>query len=188
MKRGLLIVISGPSGVGKGTVLKQLFSGYDHFFYSISATTRAPREGEVNGKDYYFISAREFESHIENGDMLEYACYNGCYYGTPRQAVESKLNEGLDVILEIEVQGAAHVKQAMPDCLSVFIAPPSFDELSRRLTQRGTETPEKVNSRLQIALEELKRQNEYDTVIVNHVPQQAADELYAAISAAKQRL
>ena len=133
-KKGQLIVVSGPSGVGKGTVLGAYLAGRENVAYSVSATTRAPRPGEQDGVHYFFLSREEFESTAQNGGMLEYASYNGNYYGTPKAPVEQKRAQGIDVILEIEVQGALQVKKACPDALMIFVAPPGFDELQSRLT------------------------------------------------------
>ena len=145
-KKGQLIVVSGPSGVGKGTVLGAYLAGRENVAYSVSATTRAPRPGEQDGVHYFFLSREEFESTAQNGGMLEYASYNGNYYGTPKAPVEQKRAQGIDVILEIEVQGALQVKKACPDALMIFVAPPGFDELQSRLTGRHTEDEETVQS------------------------------------------
>ena len=150
-KKGQLIVVSGPSGVGKGTVLGAYLAGRENVAYSVSATTRAPRPGEQDGVHYFFLSREEFESTAQNGGMLEYASYNGNYYGTPKAPVEQKRAQGIDVILEIEVQGALQVKKACPDALMIFVAPPGFDELQSRLTGRHTEDEETVQKRLAIA-------------------------------------
>ena len=147
-KKGQLIVVSGPSGVGKGTVLGAYLAGRENVAYSVSATTRAPRPGEQDGVHYFFLSREEFESTAQNGGMLEYASYNGNYYGTPKAPVEQKRAQGIDVILEIEVQGALQVKKACPDALMIFVAPPGFDELQSRLTGRHTEDEETVQKRL----------------------------------------
>ena len=152
-KKGQLIVVSGPSGVGKGTVLGEYLSGRENVAYSVSATTRAPRPGEQDGVHYFFLSREEFESTAQNGGMLEYASYNGNYYGTPKAPVEQKRAQGIDVILEIEVQGALQVKKACPDALMIFVAPPGFDELQSRLTGRHTEDEETVQKRPHFKME-----------------------------------
>ena len=167
-KKGVLFVVSGPSGVGKGTINKRLFEEFgDRVAYSVSATTREPREGEVNGREYFFISRQEFEKRVANNEFLEHAEYAGNCYGTPRDYVLSLLQRGVSVILEIDVQGAMQVKRRMPESVSVFILPPSFEELEHRLRGRGTETPEKIERRLAAAKAEMARAPEYDYQIVN---------------------
>lgn len=187
MNNGTLIVYSGPSGVGKGTILKPYLETHPEAVLSISVTTRAPREGETNGVEYYFVSRGEFERLINGGGMLEYAQYSGNYYGTPRAAVERMIAEGRDVVLEIEVQGAMQVKKTFPDAVFVFILPPSYESLRERLTGRGTETPETLTKRLSTARHELQCAPEYDFVIVNDDVQQATDRLATVIQAAKYR-
>ncbi len=167
-KRGVLFVFSGPSGVGKGTLKAKLFEEFaDRIAYSVSATTRGPREGEVDGKDYFFISRQEFERRVKNNEFLEHAEFAGNCYGTPRAYVEKLLDSGMNVVLEIDVQGALQVMKSMPECVSVFILPPSFEELEHRLRGRGTETEEKVRERLGTAKRELPYAPQYDSQIVN---------------------
>lgn len=167
-KRGVLFVFSGPSGVGKGTLKAKLFEEFaDRIAYSVSATTRGPREGEVDGKDYFFISRQEFERRVKNNEFLEHAEFAGNCYGTPRAYVEKLLDSGMNVVLEIDVQGALQVMKSMPECVSVFILPPSFEELKHRLRGRGTETEEKVRERLETAKRELPYAPQYDYQIVN---------------------
>lgn len=167
-KRGVLFVFSGPSGVGKGTLKAKLFEEFaDRIAYSVSATTRGPREGEVDGKDYFFISRQEFERRVKNNEFLEHAQFAGNCYGTPRAYVEKLLDSGMNVVLEIDVQGALQVMKSMPECVSVFILPPSFEELEHRLRGRGTETEEKVRERLETAKRELPYAPQYDYQIVN---------------------
>ena len=167
-RKGVLFVVSGPSGVGKGTVNKRLFEEFGSAVaFSVSATTRGPREGEVNGREYFFISRQEFEKRVANNEFLEHAEYAGNCYGTPRDYVLSLLQRGVSVILEIDVQGAMQVKRRMPESVSVFILPPSFEELEHRLRGRGTETPEKIERRLAAAKAEMARAPEYDYQIVN---------------------
>ena len=167
-KRGALFVFSGPSGVGKGTLKAKLFEEFaDRIAYSVSATTRGPREGEVDGKDYFFISRQEFERRVKNNEFLEHAEFAGNCYGTPRAYVEKLLDSGMNVVLEIDVQGALQVMKSMPECVSVFILPPSFEELEHRLRGRGTETEEKVRERLETAKRELPYAPQYDYQIVN---------------------
>lgn len=167
-KRGVLFVFSGPSGVGKGTLKAKLFEEFaDRIAYSVSATTRGQREGEVDGKDYFFISRQEFERRVKNNEFLEHAEFAGNCYGTPRAYVEKLLDSGMNVVLEIDVQGALQVMKSMPECVSVFILPPSFEELEHRLRGRGTETEEKVRERLETAKRELPYAPQYDYQIVN---------------------
>ena len=167
-KRGVLFVFSGPSGVGKGTLKAKLFEEFaDQIAYSVSATTRGPREGEVDGKDYFFISRQEFERRVKNNEFLEHAEFAGNCYGTPRAYVEKLLDSGMNVVLEIDVQGALQVMKSMPECVSVLILPPSFEELEHRLRGRGTETEEKVRERLETAKRELPYAPQYDYQIVN---------------------
>lgn len=166
MKRGILIVISGFSGAGKGTIMRELIKKYDYFL-SVSATTRKPREGEIEGKDYYFHTVEEFQQMIDNGELIEWAEYVGNYYGTPKKHVEEQLAEGKDVLLEIEMQGGMLVKEQFPEALLIFISPPSAKVLKERLTGRGTEPPDEIEKRLLRAVEEVKYMKDYDYIIVN---------------------
>lgn len=167
-QRGVLFVYSGPSGVGKGTLKEKLFAEFgEKLVFSVSATTRKARPGETDGVDYFFISRQDFENRIANNDFLEYAEYAGNLYGTPRSAVEAQLSRGVNVLLEIEVQGAMQVKRRMPESVSVFVLPPSFEELERRLRGRATETEEKICERLETARSELKHADAYDHRVVN---------------------
>lgn len=177
MRKGTLYVFTGPSGAGKGTLLSRLQEQDDRLFYSISATTRAPRPGETDGVQYYFLSKAEFEEKIAQHAFLEYACYVENYYGTLEAPVNEKLEQGFDVVLEIEVQGAMQVHEKRPDAVMVFIAPPSFEELAARLRGRGTEDEEKVLKRLETAKGELKQQDRFDYVIVNDQLDRALEEL-----------
>ena len=177
MRKGTLYVFTGPSGAGKGTLLSRLQEQDDRLFYSISATTRAPRPGETDGVQYYFLSKAEFEEKIAQHAFLEYACYVENYYGTLEAPVNEKLEQGFDVVLEIEVQGAMQVHEKRPDAVMVFIAPPPFEELAARLRGRGTEDEEKVLKRLETAKEELKQQERFDYVIVNDELDRAVEEL-----------
>lgn len=167
-KRGMLIVLSGPSGVGKGTVRKALFSqpGND-FQYSVSMTTRQPRPGEVNGKDYFFVSKEEFEQHIREGQMLEYAKYVDNYYGTPLKYINDTLDEGKDAFLEIEVNGAMQVRSKCPDGVFIFLTPPDLMELRQRLIHRGTDSMEVINKRIHKAFGEIQMMQNYDYAVVN---------------------
>ena len=176
-KTGKTFIISGPSGVGKSTVLSALFSGRDDLYFSVSATTRQPRAGENDGKDYHFISPEQFNDWIENGEFLEYAEYVGNFYGTPKRYVDAAMAEGKDVILDIEVQGATQVHDQRPETVRIFIAPPSWEELERRLTARGTDTPEKIQRRLLRAKVELQMAGNYNYFVVNDSVERAVEEL-----------
>ena len=183
-ERGLLIVFSGPSGVGKGTVRQEIFSTPDHKFeYSVSMTTRAQRPGEVDGKDYFFRSREEFEELIRNGQMLEYAEYVGNYYGTPLTYVNETLDKGIDVFLEIEVQGALQVKKKVPDAVFIFLTPPDLNELEERLVGRGTDSEEVIAQRIERAREEIALMSEYDYAIVNDEVPLAAERVKRVIEA-----
>lgn len=186
-KRGTLLVLSGPSGSGKGTLLQDYTSKRDDVFISVSATTRNPREGERYGVNYYYMTVDEFKKKIDENGFLEYANFCGNYYGTPRDRVEEKLNEGLDVILEIDVQGALLVKKNCPDAVLVFTAPPSYRILRERLIGRGTESMEVIEERLSAAVEEFKQMKEYDYIVVNDTIEKASQELGAIFMAEKCR-
>lgn len=183
MNKGLLIVVSGPSGVGKGTVLKSVFEKDSNLVYSVSCTTRSPRPGETNGLEYYFISKEEFENNINNGKMLEYACYCDNYYGTGAEYVEKLRSEGKDVVLEIEVQGALQVKEKCEDAVTIFIAPPSFSELEARLVGRGTESKDVIDSRIMRAREEISHISDYTYKVVNNTVDQACEDILAILKA-----
>ena len=163
---GKLVVISGPSGCGKGTVIKELFN-LNEYKYSVSATTRSPRIGETEGLDYYFLTKEEFFKKISDGDMLEYAEYLGNYYGTLREPVEKMLRKQYNVILEIEVVGALNIKEKFPEAIMIFLTPPTFSELERRLRERGTETEEGINKRLEKAKNEIENICKYDYLVIN---------------------
>lgn len=188
MKKGLLIVVSSPSGGGKGTILSELFKRNENLKMSVSATTRSPREGEVDGVHYYFISKEEFKAKIENGEMLEYANYVSNYYGTPKAPVDKWLSEGKDVILEIEVQGGKQVKEIAPDCVSLFILPPSLEILEQRLRGRGTETDDVICNRMAQASREIGCVTDYDYAVVNNTVEQAVSDIEAIIAAEKLRV
>ena len=183
-ERGLLIVISGPSGVGKGTVRKALFEMKNHNLeYSVSMTTRPKRPGEVDGVDYYFTTKEKFEEGIKNNKFLEYAEFVGNYYGTPLDKVNEKLDNGNEVVLEIEVEGALQVKRRVPDCVMIFIVPPSKEDLYKRLKSRGTESDEIINQRIEKANREFKKAKFYDYIVVNDEVNNAADRILAIIRA-----
>ncbi len=182
MNKGLLFVVSGPSGCGKGTLLAEILKN-DNIFYSVSATTRAPRPGETNGVNYHFLTKERFEELISQNGMLEYAEYCGNYYGTPRKPVEDMLAEGKHVILEIEVQGAMKIMEKCPEAVFVFILPPSLKELCRRLHKRGTETEETIKKRLGEAEREIKQAYKYDYTLINGELSKAVDDMKAIIRA-----
>ena len=182
-KKGKTFIISGPSGVGKSTVLGALFEGRDDLYFSVSATTRAPRPTEMPDVDYHFIEAETFRQWIEDGEFLEYAEYVGNFYGTPKKYVDAAMDEGKDVILDIEIQGATQVHELRPDVVRIFIAPHSWEELERRLTARGTDSPEKVQKRLLRAKVELENAGHYDYFVINDTVDNAVAELRAIMLA-----
>lgn len=183
-EKGLLIVLSGPSGVGKGTVRKAVFSETDiKFEYSISATSRPMRPGEVDGIDYFFKTRQQFENMIKNEELLEYTEYVGNYYGTPVNYVQDTLEKGKDVFLEIEVEGAKQVRKKFPDGLFIFLIPPSLSELEKRIKTRGTETDDLIKNRMSIAREELKMMNLYDYVIENDRVENAVEKIKSIVVA-----
>ena len=186
--KGTLIVISGPSGVGKGTVVNMLLSRLKDAVLSVSCTTRAPREGEKNGKSYFFISKETFLKMIDEGGFLEYSNHFENYYGTPRGYVEEKLGQGKDVILEIEIQGALKVKKAFPDTLLLFVTPPSASELKSRLVGRGTETMDVIRSRMDRACEEAQGMENYDYLIVNDDLDTCVEEMHSIIRAEHRKI
>ncbi len=180
--KGVLIVISGFAGAGKGSIVKGLINQYEgQYALSVSATTRPARNGEIHGKEYFFLTKEEFERQIDEGNFIEYANYVGNYYGTPKDYVLDQLEQGKNVILEIEVQGAAKVREAYQDALLLFVTPPSVDELSKRLIGRGTETLEVVEKRMQRAYEEAKLMSTYDYLIVNDVLEEAIKQTHYII-------
>lgn len=186
-KNGKLYVFTGPSGTGKGTILSQVLKQDARLFLSVSATTRAPREGEIHGRHYYFLDKQTFEDKINNGEFLEYAQYVGNYYGTLEEPVNEQLANGNDVVLEIEVQGAMQIHEKRPDAVMIFVAPPSIEELERRLVGRGTENPEKVAARMKTAEEELKQADKFDYIIVNDDLDCAIADLLAILRAERCR-
>ncbi len=185
MNKGVLYVISAPSGCGKGTILKELFKRMDNLHYSVSATTRAPREGEIDGVNYYFTSREKFEEDIANGGMFEYAEFCGNYYGTPKQKVFEKIDAGISVILEIETVGAMKVKEAYPDAVMIFILPPKVATLRERLIGRGTETEDVIEKRVGEAEAEIKKAYQYDFVLINDDLIEAVDGLETIMKSVK---
>lgn len=182
--RGILIVVSGFSGAGKGTLMKKLMETYDNYALSISMTTRAPRQGETDGKEYFFVTKEEFLQKVSQDGLIEHAQYCGNYYGTPREYVEKQLEAGKDVILEIEIQGALKVKEKFPNTLLLFVMPPSAAELEHRLRGRGTETEENISKRLHRAREEAEGIENYDFIVINDKLENCVEQMHSIICAA----
>lgn len=180
-QQGILVVVSGFSGAGKGTLMKELLKRYDNYALSVSATTRQPREGEVDGEDYFFVTKDYFQQMIDEKKLVEYAQYVNHYYGTPKKYVQKRMAEGKDVILEIEIQGALKVKKRFPDALLLFVTPPSAMELRRRLVGRGTETIEVINARLRRAAEEASGMEAYDYLLINEEIDACVDQMHHLI-------
>ena len=180
-QRGILVVVSGFSGAGKGTLMKELLKRYDNYALSISATTRSPREGELDGREYFFVDKDRFQQMIAEGELIEYAQYVNHYYGTPREYVERQMASGKDVILEIEIQGARKIKKKFPEAVLVFVTAPSMEELKERLVGRGTETAEVIHQRLARAAQEAEGVDEYDYLLVNDQLEDAVDRLHNII-------
>jgi len=183
MTLGLLIVVSGASGTGKGTVCKKILDDLPGIAYSVSATTRAPRPGEIDGKEYYFLSREDFKTWIAEEKFLEFAEVYGNFYGTPLNKIEERLNRGEDILLEIDVQGALNVKKKCPEGVYIFLLPPSLEELKRRIEGRGTETPESLSRRLTNAMVEIKIGLEYDYVVVNDTVDNAVAQIKSILTA-----
>ena len=187
-KKGILIVVSGFSGAGKGTLMKRLLEDYDDYALSVSATTRSPRPGEEDGREYFFKSVEEFEKMIAQDELIEYAKYVNNYYGTPKEYVMQQLEEGKDVILEIEIQGALKVKEKYPDTLLLFVTPPGARELKERLVGRGTETMEVIESRMKRAVEESEGMDQYDYLVINDDLDTCGKEMHRIIRAEHDRV
>lgn len=179
--QGILTVVSGFSGVGKGTLMRELLTRYDNYALSVSATTRSPREGEVHGREYFFATREEFESMIQQEKLIEYAEYVGNYYGTPKEYVLSQLADGKDVILEIEIQGAQKIRQQFPEALLLFVVAPTAEELKRRLTGRGTESTDVIEARLRRAAEESEGMDQYDYLLVNDTVENCVERMHQLI-------
>ncbi len=182
--KGILVVVSGFSGAGKGTLMKRMVQDYHNYALSVSMTTREPRPGETEGKEYFFVAKEAFEKKIEENGLIEYACYCGNYYGTPKEYVEKQLEMGKDVILEIEIQGALKVKKQFPEALLLFVMPPSASELKKRLEKRGTETREVITQRLKRAVEEADGIENYDFIVINDKLDQCVQEMHSMVLAA----
>lgn len=187
-EKGLLIVLSGPSGAGKSTVVRKLMQQRGNIYFSVSYTTRAPRNEDIDGVTYHFVNRDEFERMIEANEFLEYAEYSGNYYGTSLKVIEEKQAAGIDVLLDIEVQGAANVRAKCPDAVLVFTVPPTYEELERRLRGRNTDDEETIRKRLSRALEEIHEISRYDYLVVNDQVENAVSELGAIMSAAECRV
>ena len=185
--KGNLIILSGPSGTGKSTVVFRAIKERDDICFSTSVTTRSPRPGEVDGREYFFIDQKHFDEMVANDELLEYATYVTNSYGTPRTFVEDQLSKGMNVILDIEIQGARQVHEKMPEAITIFIMPPSMAELRRRLESRGTDTPEAIEARITRARQEIQEADFYDFLIVNDSLERAAKEFSAILTAAQCR-
>lgn len=187
-ERGSLIVISGPSGAGKGTIIKKYLDEYENAWLSVSCTSRAQRPGDIPDVSYYFLTRDQFEEKIKNNELLEYTEYNGNYYGTPKEHIEEKLKNGIDVLLEIEVQGALAVKELIPEALCIFIMPPSMKELRERLVGRGTDSKEKILGRFKTAYKEINEVTNYNYVVVNDEVENAVEKINAILISEKCRV
>ena len=185
--KGLLVVVSGFSGAGKGSIMKRILQKYDNYALSISATTRDPRPGEMDGQDYFYKTQKQFEKMIDKDELIEYASYQGNYYGTPRAYVERMLDEGKNVILEIDVQGGEHIRKLFPDVVRIFVTAPSAEELKRRLIGRGTETALKVKGRLIRAVVEMRYIPDYEYLLVNDDLEEATQRLYSIVTAERMK-
>ena len=187
-KKGLLLVVSGPSGTGKGTICKDIVAKHEDINLSISATTRNPRVGEVEGKSYFFKTKEEFEAMVDRGEFLEHAMIYDNYYGTPKKAIFDELDMGRDVILEIEMQGAMQIKEVYPQAVFIFVLPPSLQELRNRIVGRGTETEEQIEKRFNSAYDEIKLLGDYDYFIFNNIVEKSAEEILNILEVEKNKV
>ena len=187
-KKGLLLVVSGPSGTGKGTICKDIVAQHEDINLSISATTRNPRVGEVEGKSYFFKTKEEFEAMVDRGEFLEHAMIYDNYYGTPKKAIFDELDMGRDVILEIEMQGAMQIKEVYPQAVFIFVLPPSLQELRNRIVGRGTETEEQIEKRFNSAYDEIKLLGDYDYFIFNNIVEKSAEEILNILEVEKNKV
>lgn len=187
-KKGLLLVVSGPSGTGKGTICKDIVAKHEDINLSISATTRNPRVGEVEGKSYFFKTKEEFEAMVDRGEFLEHAMIYDNYYGTPKKAIFDELDMGRDVILEIEMQGAMQIKEVYPQAVFIFVLPPSLQELRNRIVGRGTETEEQIEKRFNSAYDEIKLLGDYDYFIFNNIVEKSAEEILDILEVEKNKV
>ena len=183
--RGILLVVSGFAGSGKGTLMTELTKRYDNYALSVSATTRAPRPGEIDGKHYFFVTKEKFEEMVDKGELLEHACYVGNYYGTPKAFVEKQLSEGKDVILEIDIQGGLQIKKLMPDALLLFVMPPNVQEIYNRLKKRGTEDEPTIQKRMARGREEAELLKQYDFLVVNDDLEECTKRLHYTVQNCK---
>ena len=187
-KKGLVLVVSGPSGTGKGTICKDIVAKHEDINLSISATTRNPRVGEVEGKSYFFKTKEEFEAMVDRGEFLEHAMIYDNYYGTPKKAIFDELDMGRDVILEIEMQGAMQIKEVYPQAVFIFVLPPSLQELRNRIVGRGTETEEQIEKRFNSAYDEIKLLGDYDYFIFNNIVEKSAEEILNILEVEKNKV
>jgi guanylate kinase len=186
-RRGILFVVSSPSGGGKGTLIRRLLDVVTELSYSVSYTTRGPRNGEVNGREYFFVDRTTFQEMIDRGEFLEWACVHGNHYGTAKRQIVQEMGAGLDIVLEVDVQGAASIRGLGLDSVSIFILPPSYEILRQRLIARGTDTPEELEVRLRNAPQELRQYSSFDYAIINNYAEQAAQQLASIVQAERNR-
>lgn len=186
-RKGLLVVVSAPSGTGKGTLLQMLRKVNKNVRFSISVTTRPPRQGEEDGKDYFFRTVEQFEDMVKNGELIEWVKYCDNYYGTPKKFVEDAIDQGFDIVLEIDVEGAMNIKKMFPESVMIFIVPPSLEELKKRIVGRGTEQTDVINKRIQIAEKELEYAEKYDYIVINDDIENAVAAVNSILTAEKHK-